>query len=182
MMPSACAAPSASAVSSMMRRASSGGRRPRRLSFAPSDSPSTYAITKYTSPSGPSPTEWIGTMCGCEYLDGDAALQPLVASVEDDAHPAPADFSLEGVGAAERLCQAGRECLVCCVHPSSREVRAERLAAPDRACNLQAVIDLGRTRQGDGSTPWVRWLFGSLCLIDRRRVERACSIRRFAMA
>src|SRR2546422_1742071 len=61
MIPSACAAPSASAVSCMMRRDSSAGSEPRRLSLAATDSPSTYAITKYTSPSGPSPTEWMGT-------------------------------------------------------------------------------------------------------------------------
>ena len=48
----------------MMRRASSEGSRPRRFNFAATDSPSTYAMTKYTSPSGPSPTEWIGTMWG----------------------------------------------------------------------------------------------------------------------
>ena len=41
MMPSACAAPMASAVSCMMRRVSSAGSRPRRLSLAASDSPST---------------------------------------------------------------------------------------------------------------------------------------------
>src|SRR5437879_7333372 len=82
---------------------------------------------------------------GWEHLDGDAALQSLVASVEDDAHPAPADFPFERIGAAERLGQAGRECLVCCVHPRSREVRADRLAAADRACNRQAALDLRRT-------------------------------------
>ena len=37
---------SASAVSAMMRRTSSGGRRPRRLSRPATDSPSTYPITK----------------------------------------------------------------------------------------------------------------------------------------
>ena len=38
-----------------------------------------------------------------KHLDRHLTLQPLVASAEDDAHPAPTDLSLESVGAAERL-------------------------------------------------------------------------------
>src|SRR5947207_1780355 len=39
------------------------------------------------------------------------------------------------------------------VHASSREVRADRLALAERACNLQAALDLRETpRQGDGTT------------------------------
>jgi len=71
-----------------------------------------------------------------EHFDGDLALQALVAGVEHHTHPTPADLSLKRVGATERLAQAGDECLVCIVHRASREVRADRLAARRRGCNL----------------------------------------------
>jgi len=71
-----------------------------------------------------------------QHFDGDLALQALVAGVEHHAHSAPADLSLERVGGAEGPGQAGGECLVCIVHRASREVRADRLAARRRGCNL----------------------------------------------
>ncbi len=71
-----------------------------------------------------------------EHFDGHLALQTLVAGIENDAHAAPADLAFERVGVAERLAQAGGECLVCSVHRASRERRADRLAAGRRACNL----------------------------------------------
>ena len=63
MIESACAAPSASADSAMIRRTSSTGSLPRRRMRLATDSPSTYPMTKYTRPC-PSPTVWIGTMWG----------------------------------------------------------------------------------------------------------------------
>src|SRR6267378_413652 len=121
MIPNACAAPSASAVSCMIRRDSSGGSLPRRrLGLAHEAQPDLLSECEFRR----------------EHLDGDLALQPLVAGVVHYAHSAAADLSLERVRAAERLAQPGGECLVCIVHRASREVRADRLAAQRRACNL----------------------------------------------
>ncbi len=46
---------------------------------------------------------------GREDLDGDLALQTLVAGLEDHSHPAPADLPVQGIRAAQRLSQAGGE-------------------------------------------------------------------------
>ena len=55
---------------------------------------------------------------GRQHLDRDPALELLVARAVDDAHAAPPDFSLEGVGGAQRLSDASGKRLVDCFgHP-----------------------------------------------------------------
>ena len=49
---------------------------------------------------------------GRQHLDRDPALELLVARPVDDAHAAPPDFPLEGIGGAQRLSDASGKRLV----------------------------------------------------------------------
>ena len=49
---------------------------------------------------------------GGQDLDGDPALEPLVAGAVDDAHAAPPDLALDGVGVTQRRGEPGRQRLV----------------------------------------------------------------------
>ena len=45
---------------------------------------------------------------GRQHLDGDPALEPLVAGAVHHAHPAAADLAFERIGVAQRLARDGR--------------------------------------------------------------------------
>ena len=47
-----------------------------------------------------------------QHLDGDAALQPLVARAVNDAHAAATDLPFDGIGVAQRLSDASGKWLV----------------------------------------------------------------------
>ncbi len=49
---------------------------------------------------------------GRQHLDGDPALQLLVARAIDHAHAAPPNFTLKGIGGAQRLSDASGKRLV----------------------------------------------------------------------
>ena len=58
---------------------------------------------------------------GRQHLDGDPALEPLVARPVDHAHPATPDLALDGIGIPERLGEARRQRLIGRVgHETSR--------------------------------------------------------------
>ena len=139
MIESAWAALSASAVSFMIRRASSTGSLPRRRMRAADrlavhvahdevDQPLALADRVDRDDVGMGqPRRRLGLAgepladvllegeLGREDLDRDAALEPLVAGPVHHAHPAAADLALDGVGVPQRL---GEACRAAAYRPS----------------------------------------------------------------
>jgi len=55
----------------------------------------------------PGPDVALESELGRQHLDGDSALESLVARAIDDAHAAPTDLAFERVHAAQRLGESG---------------------------------------------------------------------------
>ena len=161
MIERAWAALSASAVSFMIRRASSTGSLPRPRIRAATDSPSTIPHDEIDQPlaladrvdrddvgmrepgrrlrlAGESLADVLleGEL-GRQHLDGHPALQPFVARAIDHAHAAAPDLALDRIRVTERLGEAGGER----GHRSARQVGViDAISADDDGYAL-AVIE-----------------------------------------
>jgi len=76
---------------------------------------------------------------GREHLDGDPALEPLVASAVHHAHAAPADLALDGVGVSQGRGEAGRKGLV---SGAGHGVEAAGPACAKLPCPLEMQPDM----------------------------------------
>ena len=89
---------------------------------------------------------------GGKHLDGDPALEPLVAGAVDDAHAAPPDLALDGIRVTQRRGEPGRQRLVGgCGHgrPESGEPGRGRRGGPRRSSRTWQTIC---TRAGPAAT------------------------------
>ena len=191
MTESAWAALSASAVSFMMRRTSSAGSLPRRLirpadrlavDVAHDEVDEALALAdgvdrddvRMGQPGGglrlageALADVLLEGELGRQHLDGDPALEPLVAGAVDHAHAAAADLALDGIRVAQRLGEARRAA----AYRPSRSSACRLWATASRGEKLRSV---GTAEHGRQSVPGpARQLAGNLT--RRRRPPRIAS-------